>query len=154
MLHRRALWSVAIVAIVIAAYGVFGRQPAAPPLPTLVTPTGAEISLHVADTPEERERGLGGRPSLGRKEAMLFVFDEPGRYGFWMKGMLFPLDIIWLDADFRVVHMEENVATSTYPRLYEPPSAASYVLELSAGASAETGIANGAALRPKEKLPR
>jgi len=122
--------------------------------PTLIAPTGAEISLLIADTPEERELGLGQRASLGEQEAMLFVFDVPARYSVWMKGMLFPLDIVWLDAELRVVHVEEHVATSTYPRSYEPPEHALYVLELSADAARKMGIVLGAALRLKEKLPQ
>jgi uncharacterized membrane protein (UPF0127 family) len=70
---------------------------------------GVRLSVEVADTPAERGRGLSGREMLPENSGMLFVFDTPGRYGFWMYGMKFPLDIIWIDERLRVVYFVENV---------------------------------------------
>jgi uncharacterized membrane protein (UPF0127 family) len=69
---------------------------------------GVRLSVEVADTPAERGRGLSGREMLPENSGMLFVFDTPGRYGFWMYGMKFPLDIIWIDERLRVVYFVEN----------------------------------------------
>ena len=55
-----------------------------------------EIYLDLAATNEEKRRGLSGRNGLEENEGMLFVFEEPGFYSFWMKDMLFPIDIIWI----------------------------------------------------------
>ena len=64
---------------------------------------------------------------------MLFVFPKDDRYGFWMKDMLIPLDMFWLNAQGHVVYIAENVATSTYPNVFYPTEPARYVLETVAG---------------------
>jgi uncharacterized membrane protein (UPF0127 family) len=94
---------------------------------------GKIVSLIVADTIEERELGLGGRVSLGENEAMIFVFDIPAQYEFWMKDMKFPIDIIWLDEKFKVVHIESNVTPETYPdEVFVPEENSLYVIETAA----------------------
>jgi uncharacterized membrane protein (UPF0127 family) len=98
-------------------------------IPTLKV-NGTTIKLLVADTPESRELGLGGRASLPDDEAMIFVFDVPGRYEFWMKDMKFPLDMVWLDKNFKVVHIESNISPSSYPdQTFMPESDSQYVIE-------------------------
>ncbi len=87
----------------------------------------------VAHNEELREKGLGGRESLAKDEAMLFVFDYDNLWSFWMKDMKFPIDMIWLDADQKVVHFESNVSPDTYPQSFRPTSLARYVLEVKAG---------------------
>ena len=90
--------------------------------------------VDVADTPEAQERGLGGRASLGSDEAMLFMFDRDDVWPIWMKGMKFPIDIIWLDSNKQVVYVKSNVQLDAEPyELYEPPVPARYVLEMAAG---------------------
>ena len=68
----------------------------------------AQLAVEVRDTEEGRSRGLSGREKLGEDEGMLFVFDQPGIYGFWMKEMKFPLDFIWI-RDNVVTEVRENV---------------------------------------------
>lgn len=43
-------------------------------------------------------------------EGMLFLYDTPAQYGFWMRGMNFPLDFVWLQ-DKTVVELDENIPT-------------------------------------------
>ena len=74
---------------------------------TILMPKGA-LSVEVADTQASRELGLSGREKMGDDEGILFVFDTPGRYGFWMKDMQFPLDIIWINQNGVVVNMKEK----------------------------------------------
>lgn len=94
---------------------------------------GKTITLLVADNEVERELGLGGRTSLGENEAMIFVFDKPDAYEFWMKDMKIPLDIIWLDSNYKVVHIAHNVTPETYPdETFAPEDPALYVLETNA----------------------
>ncbi|MFA5996512.1 MAG: DUF192 domain-containing protein, partial [Candidatus Paceibacterota bacterium] len=90
---------------------------------------GVSLSIEVAATPEVRERGLGGRMSVPDGYGMLFSFPEDSLYGFWMKGMLMPIDIFWLDDKGQVVSMATSVTPSSYPRVFYPAVPARYVLE-------------------------
>lgn len=87
----------------------------------------------VVDTPELRQKGLGGRTSLASDEAMLFIFESDDRYAFWMKDMLFPIDIIWISADNLIVDFVENISPDTYPESFAPKTNARMVLEVQAG---------------------
>ena len=80
---------------------------------------------------------------------MLFVFANDDKYGFWMKDMLVPLDIFWLDSDGHVVSIIKDVATSTYPNVFYPPEPARYVLETAAGFARAHAIKTGTLLRLK-----
>lgn len=79
------------------------------------------------------ERGLGGRAYLQNDEAMIFNFDEPGFYGFWMKDMNFPIDIIWIDANKKIVFVKEGAEPSSFPEVFMSNYPAKFVLEVNAG---------------------
>ncbi|MDD5347336.1 MAG: DUF192 domain-containing protein [Candidatus Omnitrophica bacterium] len=113
---------------------VLGVSCAAGPFESVCFKTSC-IQVERVDTPELRARGLMFRDSLGKDEGMLFVFDEEAIYGFWMKNMKIPLDMIWLDGNKRVVDIKTRVpACSTVPcPSYIPRSPALYVLEVNAG---------------------
>ncbi len=96
---------------------------------------GKTFSVEVADTPELQGKGLSGHSLLLGDQGMLFVFQKPDNYGFWMKDMMFPLDIIWFDQNFQVIHMERALMPSTYPEVFYPGSPALYVLEVKSGTS-------------------
>lgn len=108
---------------------------------------GEDIFVHVdiATTPAERSQGLSGRPSLGENEGMLFVFGVPGKYQFWMKDMLFPLDLIWI-REGEIVDMTVDVPPpgpdGELP-VYAPFEAADMVLEVRAGFAAAHGLRVG-----------
>ncbi len=72
---------------------------------------------------------------------MLFFFEKEGYHSFWMKGMSFALDIIWLDSDKTVVDIKRNVqpCTNTCPFL-TPRSKSKYVLEVVAGQADDIGV--------------
>lgn len=61
--------------------------------------TKAQLNLELADTPEKRTKGLGYRDSLATDSGMLFIHDKPQKYTYWMKGMRFPIDFIWIMDD-------------------------------------------------------
>jgi len=109
---------------------------------------GERFIVELADTPPLQARGLGGRAHLGANRGMLFVYAQRERHTFWMKDMLIPIDIIWLD-NTRVVHIEHRVpppAPGTPDwRLptYRPPRPANLVLELPAGRAAALGLRVG-----------
>lgn len=94
---------------------------------------GNIIHVSIADTSEERERGLSGRKRLALDEGMLFIFPQNGWYAFWMKDMRFSIDILWLSESGAVVHIVESVSPATYPTRFVSESSARYVLELPAG---------------------
>ena len=90
------------------------------------------IQVSIADDPKERQQGLSGVERLDANEGKLFIFDRSDYYGIWMKDMLFPLDILWIDESLKIVHIEENVRPESYPASYNSPVPARFVLELNA----------------------
>jgi uncharacterized membrane protein (UPF0127 family) len=106
---------------------------------------GHTIRAEEPGTGAARERGLGGRPCIPDDAAMLFAFRRAGHFSFWMKDMRYPIDIVWLGPDRRVVWVEPRVRPSTYPDTFRNGGeAALYVLELKAGRAAELGLEPGA----------
>jgi uncharacterized protein len=99
----------------------------------LIALGGNLVTADIADTPEKRTLGLSGRTTLLPDTGMLFVFDQPGAHGIWMKDMRFPIDILWIDAHYTIVHIEKNVSPDTYPSSFTPPVPALFVLELPDG---------------------
>ena len=133
-----------LLVVLIAAYAIYART-YAPENEALVTrPLPAAIEL--ADTPEKRVQGLSGRPAVADDYGMLFIFDAEDRHGFWMKDMQVPIDIVWIDADGRIVHIAHAVAPETYPEVLTPPSPARYVLETRAGYAKQQGWETGTQL--------
>lgn len=111
---------------------------------------GETFTLEVADSSGRQQRGLSGRSGLDDGTGMLFVFDGPGRYSFWMKDMLFPLDIIWVKDDWCVAHIRSDVGPETYPDMFSPPVPILYVIELAAGEAARLGIRTGTCFEAPE----
>lgn len=114
---------------------------------TAVLADGSSFTLEIADTPAARARGYMERLEVGPKEGMLFVFEEPGRHAFWMKNCRVALDILWLDASFRV----QEVAARQAPCPEDGPCPsvvpmrpARYALELAAGGARAHGLTPGA----------
>jgi uncharacterized membrane protein (UPF0127 family) len=79
-----------------------------------------EVEAEIADTSALQSRGLGYRDGLASGTGMIFLFDEPAPHSFWMKGMRFCLDIIWL-ADNQIVGAARNVATFAQFRMCPMP---------------------------------
>lgn len=106
-----------------------------------------EVFVAVADTPRERQAGLGGCASLPSGAGMYFPFNSPTSTSFWMKGMVMPIDMIWI-ADGLVVGIESNVAPQPGvpdARLarYSATQPITAVLEVGAGQAAQLGITVG-----------
>jgi uncharacterized protein len=117
------------------------------------------IIAEVASTPEAQSQGLSGRDSLDFNQGMLFLFDGLDKYGFWMKGMKIPIDIVWIRND-RIVGVEENVPPPTDPnslaelKIYRPPLAVDKVLEVAAGRAKSFGANIGDQVIIKPYLQR
>jgi hypothetical protein len=100
------------------------------------------FSVEIADTPEERERGLMSRVALKEDGGMLFVFEKEDVYKFWMKNTLIPLDMIWIDGGGRIVFIKENVqpCKAESCESFGPGEKARYVLEINGGMTKLRGI--------------
>jgi uncharacterized membrane protein (UPF0127 family) len=106
---------------------------------------GAAFNTEVASSAAEFEKGLAGRPCIRSDEAILFAFKQPGQYPFWMKGMKFPIDMIWIDSDDKVAATRFNVRPSSYPQQFANAAnhPAQYVLEIQANRSKQLGVSLG-----------
>jgi uncharacterized membrane protein (UPF0127 family) len=100
--------------------------------------SGIKIRVDIANTPTLQTKGLSGRESLAEDQGMLFVFSSEAKQFFWMKDMLFPIDIIWINKEKEIVYIDENTPvpeanTPDYKLpLYSSPKPVSYVLEVNA----------------------
>ena len=110
------------------------------------------IFADISDNDCKRQLGLSSREALLDGEGMLFIFERAGNYGFWMKDMSFPLDILWINDRFEVVGIERNVSTSTYPQTFGEKYLGKYVLEVSAGYSDKNNIKIGEKIHPLTKF--
>jgi uncharacterized membrane protein (UPF0127 family) len=103
------------------------------------------FSAEVVKDTEAINKGLSGRDSLEPGKAMLFMFPRPKKYRFWMRGMRFPIDIIWIYND-TIVGITARVApepNASNQRFYYAPQKANYVLEVAAGLAARKNISVG-----------
>ena len=107
------------------------------------------FSVEIADTATARTRGLSGRDGLCGGCAMLFRFDTPGAYEFWMPDMRFAIDIAWI-RDGRIVHIERHVAPD-FQGVLHPSSEATDVLETVAGNLDGIEVGDEVRLPGKEK---
>ena len=96
------------------------------------------VDAEVVSRASDRKEGLSDRESLLLNQGMLFVFENEGSYGIWMKDMKFAIDIIWIDEDKKIVDIVINAAPQPGKKdkeltIYKPRSDAMYVLEVNAG---------------------
>lgn len=111
-----------------------GRHTELPPDAISVVEIGdtvVKVELALSDT--EKARGLSGRASLKEDEGMLFVFSNTTRHPFWMKDMLIPIDMIWIDEAGIVVYIAHEAQPDSYPALFGSSVESKYVLEVAAG---------------------
>ncbi|KRT61124.1 MAG: hypothetical protein XU09_C0006G0045 [Thaumarchaeota archaeon CSP1-1] len=101
---------------------------------------GVVLEVQIADTDPRRARGLMFQEQLPLDEGMLLVFDDANKRSIWMLNMQFPLDVIWIDDNSKVVFIEKNVPpcktaleTVTCPSYKGGSKDAKYVLEVTAG---------------------
>jgi uncharacterized protein len=109
---------------------------AGPAVVPLTLPSGKVLQVEVMVKDEDRAMGLMFRPSLALDKGMLFIFDGPPEFHtIWMKNCKFPIDIVWLDEEKKVVHVAESVPPCTEDPcpVYQPLRKALYVVELNAG---------------------
>ena len=149
--HRRPARWLALTAVALtlmAALGVVLRAQSQ----ARVIVNGQTLTVDLADTPALQVRGLSGRSQLGPDQGMLFTYDDEGDRVFWMRGMLIPIDMIWL-RNTRVLHIESSVpppkpgTPENELPLYHSEEPANLVLELAAGRAKELGMKPGDRVR-------
>jgi uncharacterized protein len=112
----------------------------------IVTANGFGIRADLAITSDQHIKGLSIKNHLRENQGMLFMFERPARYGFWMKDMNFPIDIIWLDNNRTVVHIEHDLVpchSDFQCPTYTPHKDSLYVLETVAGFSQKHRVTIG-----------
>ena len=90
------------------------------------------IPVDLAITPDQQAKGLSIKNTINENEGMLFIFHTPSDYSFWMKDMKFPLDIVWINSNNEIVHIEKKLQPCVFFPLcpsYSPHSNSKYVLE-------------------------
>lgn len=100
--------------------------------PTVVI-NDTKINVEFAISSQEKEKGLCCRDNLAQNSGMLFVYDQPGKYRFWMKDTRIPLDMYWIDSSKKIIHIEHNVQPDSYPQNFGPDEWSQYILETNAG---------------------
>ncbi len=150
MLQLLLLWGL------LTTFGCVASQSATETTPPNGAPESAVVhignasyTVDLAVLPDERQQGLSGREHMAQDEGMLFVFEEERQLYFWMKEMRFPLDIIWIDSQCRLLEVAAevpmpppNASNEEIPRA-QSPSPARYVLEVHAGEAARNGLQPG-----------
>ncbi|MDW0120792.1 MAG: DUF192 domain-containing protein [Nitrososphaeraceae archaeon] len=112
---------------------------------TTISINGINVTMAIASTDEHRIRGLSGIEKMNENEGMLFLFDKPSKQGFWMNKMNFPIDIIWLDSNNKVVHIEKQLEPCKLflaCPVYNPEVDSLYVIELRSGFADDHSIKN------------
>ena len=148
---KRFFWILIIIVFFLIAGGIwfeFSRPPVkvvqnSPKPQVCVNERCYEVQI--AKTPTELERGLMNRVKLGSGSGMLFIFSGEDRVSFWMKNTLIPLDIVWIDNNYRVVFIKHNAepcGAAACPTI-DPGVDARYVLEVNAGEADRVGAKVG-----------
>lgn len=108
---------------------------ATPAVIPLKLPSGKVLQTEVMVSDQDRQMGLMFRPSLPLDHGMLFIFEQPDFHAIWMKNCKFPIDILWLDDQGKIVHVAEKVPPCKAEPcpVYQPLQRAAYVVELNAG---------------------
>jgi uncharacterized protein len=126
-----------------AAQGVSGAT--AQGSRVILEPLGAasvSVRIEIAETPEQRQRGLMFRRQLDPDAGMLFLFEQPQHNTFWMRNTYLPLDLIFITPDWKILGIVENATPQTDdPR--SVPGDSQYVLEVNAGFSRAHQLAPG-----------
>lgn len=130
-------FSLLLMAGLTGALPACSAQPAKDKFIKIYLPSGLSITAELAVTAEERGRGLMFREKLLPDQAMLFVFEAEDYHSFWMKNTLVALDMVWLDKEKRIVHIERDVPPCKADPCpsYTPKRPGSYVLELKSGSA-------------------
>jgi len=106
---------------------------------------GQRYAIEVAADNASREHGLMDRTHMDANHGMLFVFDDDAPRAFWMKNTKIPLDMLFFDADMKLVSIQHSVPPCVADpcAAYSSGAPARYVLELNGGEAQKLGLTSG-----------
>lgn len=154
----------AVIALAVVKFtGVVSLFPGNSNSKSEATVNNTVFKIELAKEAAAKEKGLSKRKSLDQDSGLLFVFDQKAKHQFWMKDMLFPIDIIYIEKTSTdsisagtIVDIVENAkipakdAPPSSLEIYQPQKDADLVLEINAGLSKEKGIKIGDTITFKE----
>jgi uncharacterized membrane protein (UPF0127 family) len=143
---------VLLVLLLLAVAAACGGEDGGGPKVVIETADGEEeIAVEIADTPEERARGLMGRESLPEDSGMIFVYPEPTEGAYWMKNTLIPLSIAFYDSNGEILRILDMEPCRRDPcPLYDPGVPYVGALEVNQGAFERLGVREGDRVELKE----
>ncbi|GGH17741.1 hypothetical protein SAMN05444007_1177 [Cribrihabitans marinus] len=131
----------------VAVSGAARAGECSPDIVTLRTDQGVlQFSVELADTPQERSRGLMFREDLPKWAGMLFVYERPQPASFWMKNTLIPLDMLFADRTGRVTRVHHRAVPGDLTPI-DGGREVFAVLEINGGLAEELGLDPGAVMR-------
>lgn len=142
-------WRLVGLILILGLATFFGPRIFWPATEPMVEINGQKIKLEIATSPEEKYQGLSGRPDLAPDQGLVFLYDNYNRPDFVMRGMLFSIDIIWLN-DWVVAGWEKNLPLpqNGQPLVqYRPAEPINQVLEVKAGLVDKLGLKAGDKLK-------
>lgn len=144
MISRRALLPMPIMLVTALSRSVAAELQQFPTSQlTIVSPTGRHhFNIEVAETPAQMTQGLMFRRSLASDAGMLFDYKQPTVATMWMRNTLIPLDMLFVDAQGRIVNIHQRAV----PQSLDVIAAAApvrAVVELNGGTAERLGIEPG-----------
>ncbi len=115
-----------------------------------VSVNGETFKVEVADNDTEKQIGLSEKEDLKENEGMIFVFENPGMYSFWMKEMNFPIDIVYINGDkvtTVIPNAQPPVSENDELPIYQPESVSDRILEIKAGLASKHNIQKGSTVK-------
>jgi len=139
---KKRVWAI-IITLAVAIAGVFLWMSLTDNSQT-VRLGSHSFQATILRTDIDRQRGLSGSKNLPTNRAIVFDFEADSKWGIWMKDMNYPIDIVWVDAHHKIVHIVQNAQPSSYPEtIFRPDTDSRYVIELASGTIKNTGVKKG-----------
>lgn len=145
----RIVMQVATLVLLVMPLAAGAQEPIAFESDTLVIETREgthEFAIELAETPQQKVRGLMFREALAADAGMLFVYSRPQIISMWMRNTYIPLDMLFIDRDGRIAHIAEH-AVPRSDRTISSHARVTGVLELNGGTARRLGIAVGDRVR-------
>ncbi len=144
--NNRSMWLWVSALLLVAVVALLLAFVSSPSQSNTLSVNGNTFFVEKVSSSSDLARGLSGRAAIANNQAMLFDFKRAEKPCIWMKDMKFAIDIVWVDTQKKVVHLQKNVRPETYPAQFCPQGLARYVLEVRAGRAEEVGLGLGAAV--------